>query len=196
MNQHKPYTKIQLKFIYKNKTLPHAALAAAFNKKFRTKKNRDAIHSLCTRKGWLTGRTGRFEKGHIPWTAGTKGLGICKANKGSFEKGNRPANSLPVGSKIIDSYGYIKVKVAEPNIWKFKHLIIWENAHGKITPGYIIRFKDGNKLNCRLSNLIEINRQVHCYLNKNGYNETPEKFKPTFIAIAKVKIKVAALANG
>ena len=195
MNQYKPYTKIQLKFIYKNRTLPHASLAAAFNKRFRAKKTAEQIHNLCNRKRWPTGRTGCYEKGHKPWNTGTKGL--CKPNSGSFKKGNTPVNWKPVGStRICSKDGYILVKFAEPNKWRAKQLLVWEAKHGKIAPGKVIRFKSNNKLNCRLSNLIEVSRCVHAYLNKNGYSKTPEKFKPTMMAIAKVKEKITALAKG
>ncbi len=193
MNQHKPYTKIQLKFIYKNRTLPHARLAVVFNRRFGTKKSRDQLHSLCTRKKWHTGRTGCFEKGHVSWNKDTKGL--TSANVTSFKKGNTPKNWLPVGSEIIDSGGYIMVKIAKPNIWEFKHLIIWEAAHGK-SLGKPVIFKDGNRLNCELENLEMISRQILLYLNRNRYSELTEELKPSMLAVAKVEYKVFALING
>ncbi len=193
MNQYKPYTKIQLKFIYKNRTLPHSKLAVVFNRRFGTKKNRDQLHSLCTRKKWLTGRTGCFKKGHVSWNKDTKGL--TSANVTSFKKGNTPKNWLPVGSEIIDSDGYIKVKIAEPNIWNFKHLIIWEAAHGK-SLGKPVIFKDGKRLNCTLENLKLVSRQVLLYLNNHGYRELPEELKSSMMAVAKIECKVFALAKG
>ncbi|MCP4259069.1 MAG: HNH endonuclease [Planctomycetes bacterium] len=170
-------------------------LAAAYNRKFSNRRTAEAIKQICLRKGWHTGRTGRFEKGNVPWAAGTKGKGLCKANKGSFKKGNRPCNSLSVGSEIIDSDGYIKVKLSEPNIWKFKHRIIWEAVHGEIPSGMAVIFKDSNPLNCTLENLEMVSRRELLYLNNHGYTELPEELRPSMMAVAKVECKVFRLAN-
>ncbi len=65
----------------------------------------------------------------------------------------RPDNQgLPIGTER-DHCGYIKVKIAEPNVWKFKHQLLWEEAHGPIPEGHIVYFIDGDRSNCRLANL-------------------------------------------
>lgn len=194
MNGVKAYTQEQLDFVSGNRTLPHADLTAAFNKRFGTSKSRDAIHSLCARKEWKTGRTGRFEKGHKPWNIGTKD--VCRANSGSFRRGNIPLNHKPVGSeRICAKDGYILVKVAEPNVYKHKHRVLWESVYGKIPDGMLLRFRDGNRLNCDMDNLHLVTRQVHCYLNKNGYSSVPADLRPTMLAVAEIQCKVSALTR-
>lgn len=193
MNHHKPYTRIQLEFISDNKTLPRAELAAAFNRKFRTNRAADAIKRICLKKGWLTGRTGRFEKGNVSATKGMKGF--KGANVTSFKKGNRPHNSLPVGTEIIDSDGYIKIKLAEPNTWKFKHRRIWEAEHGEIPNGMTVILKDSDRLNCTPENLELVSRQELLYLNQHGYKELPEELKSSMMAVATLECKTFALAN-
>jgi hypothetical protein len=189
------YTKKQLKFISDNRTLIRTELAAAFNKKFREKRTPIQLAALRKRNGWRTGRTGRFEKGNRPWTAGTKGMGVCKANKGSFKTGNRPENWTPVGTERVTFDGYIKVKIAEPNIWKFKHIIIWEATNGKRPCGMAVIFKDGNCLNCESENLEQVSRQVLLYLNQHDYKELPPELRASMIAVAKLECKVFALAK-
>lgn len=49
----------------------------------------------------------------------------------------RTHNTL-VGDEVINDFGYVKVKVAEPNVWKFKHRIVWELAHGEIPANSVI----------------------------------------------------------
>ena len=191
--KYKPYTKKELDFLYRNRTLTRHELTAAFNKKFNTSKTVSQIKPLCTRKGYLTGRTGCFKKGHTSWNTDTKGL--TSANITSVKKGKRPKNWLPVGSEIISSYGDIKVKVGEPNKWKFKHKIIWETAHGKIERYVPVIFKDGAQLNCELENLEMVSRQVLLYLNRNGYKELPGELQPTILAIATLECKTYALAK-
>ena len=186
------YTEEQLTFLRKNSSLPRSLLAARFNKRFATNKSHVAILSTCKRKQFLTGRTGYFKKSQKPWNTGTKG--VCKKNSGCFRKGDRPKKWRPVGSERINTGdGCLLIKVAEPNVWKYKHIIIWESKHGNVIKGHLIRFKDHNPLNCTLDNLEEVSRAVHFYLNRNGYTELSGEFKPAMKIIAMIKTKISRL---
>ena len=44
-----------------------------FNKKFNTNKTKDAINTYCLNNNIYTGRDGRYEKGHVPFSKGLKG---------------------------------------------------------------------------------------------------------------------------
>lgn len=69
-----------------------------------------------------------------------------------FKHGHTPANHRPVGSERTLA-GYVYIKTAEPNVWKMKHRVLWEHHHGKLEPGQIVKFIDGDKNNITLSNL-------------------------------------------
>lgn len=75
-----------------------------------------------------------------------------------FKKGNRPQTYLPIGSEVVVRDGYVKVKVAEPNVWMWKHRMVWEETNGPVPRGYNVQFKDGDKQNCALDNLYIISR--------------------------------------
>ena len=188
------YTDAMVRFLSKNRTLPLAERTVRFNKEFGTEKTPQAIDRACARKGWFTGRTGYFKKGEKPWNAGTKG--VCKKNKGSFSKGIRPWNWRPIGSERVDNHdGYVLVKVAEPKVWRQKHVVVWESVYGKVKKGHIVRFRDNNKLNCAIENLEEVTRGVHLYLNKIGYHQLPDELKPVMKAIAEVDVKIFEIQN-
>jgi len=89
--------------------------------------------------------TGRFEKGNIPWNVG---ISSFDPNPGThFKKGCVPQNKLAVGTEV-ETKGYIRRKVAEPKVWRQRSHIIWEEHHGRPLPeGWIVRHKDGDKLN-------------------------------------------------
>lgn len=70
-----------------------------------------------------------------------------------FKKGNRPWNTLPVGAERVSSAGFVQVKIAQPNRWMPKHLLIWEKAHGPLPSGHKIEFIDGDRQNVCLENL-------------------------------------------
>lgn len=185
------YSQAEMDFIKANCTLPRRELHQAFCEQFnRADVSCDCIKSICTRKGWSTGRTGRFEKGHIPHPdAHAKG-----PNATSFKKGNVPANTKPLGTeRICAKDGYILVKVDEPNPhrdtptrYRHKHQVIWEAEHGPIPEGHVVIFKDSNKLNCQLDNLMLVTRAQLLYLNRNGFSDLPDEVKPTLVTIAKL----------
>ncbi len=78
-----------------------------------------------------------------------------------FKEGHRPQTWVPVGSES-KSKGYIRVKVAEPNVWRQKSHIIWEEANDKQLPdGWIVRHIDNDPLNDEPENLKAIPRSQH-----------------------------------
>lgn len=195
------YTDEQLLFVESNKTLERNQLALLFNEKFGTNQSKEAINALCKRKGWLTGRTGYFSQGQESWNAGTKGA--TTRNKTSFSKGNVPANVKPLGhERICPKDGFILVKVAEPNPYtkaktryRFKHHVVWEGEHGPIPKGMVVRFLDGNKLNCAIENLEMVSKAVHLRLNKMNYSALPADVKPTAKACAELEVKTFEIIN-
>jgi hypothetical protein len=125
------YSDTELTWIKKNKTLTRKELAAKFNKLFKRNIPVDNIKALCTRKGWKTGRTGCFTKGRVTWNKGMKGLQLG-GDKSWFKKGHTPHNHMPVGSVKYDTKdNYEFTKIAEPNVWRQTHYLIWENTTGK-----------------------------------------------------------------
>lgn len=124
-----------------------------------------------------------FKKGQQSWNKGKKGY--MGANVTSFKKGNKPHNHKPIGSTRHDKDGYLVIKVAEPNKWKFLHRHIWEQAHGKIEKGFNVIFKDGNKLNTELFNLEVISKVEN--MQRNNINRYPEEIVATIRTITKLK---------
>lgn len=171
------YTPEQEKYLRQRSGMVRSKLAAKFNRKFGTDISVDNIKAKCTRMGLKTGRTGCFEKGHIPHPdAHAKG-----PNKTSFKKGQSPVNHRPVGSERISKDGYIEIKIAEPRKWALKHRIVWESKNGKIPKGHIVVFEDGNKLNLDLENLRLISRSDNAILNKYGLRNVADEVKPAAI---------------
>lgn len=144
-----------------------------------------------------SGLTGQFEKGNKSWNAGTKG--VMKPNSGNFKTGHLPANTRPIGSERTSKDGFIEVKVLKrnphtgcPTRFIHKHRYVWEQAHGPVPDNMIIAFKDGDKNNCELSNLMLISRAELLTLNRHGYKEMPEELKPSVLALSKLKVKTRA----
>lgn len=102
----------------------------------------------------------RFKSGHIPDNKGKKVSPetYAKCQPTMFRKGNIPVNHKPVGSELLRADGYIWVKVAEPNKWKQKQRVVWEQANGTIPPGYNVQFRNKDRQDFRIENLYIISR--------------------------------------
>ena len=106
---------------------------------------------------------GSFKKGNIPWNKGKKHLAGYEK---WFQKGHVPWNTKDVGAiwvrktKGID-YKYIKTEEGT----KIYSRYIYEQHHGKIPANHIIRYKDGDTLNCDIENLICVSRSEHARMN-------------------------------
>ena len=142
-----------------------------------------------------TGFTGCFQKGHIPFNKGKSqkdymsAESIEKTKKTRFKKGQSPINCRPVGSERITNDGYIEIKIAEPNVWKFKHLVVWEKENGPIPKGHALVFADGDKTNISLDNLLLVTRHQLLIMNNNKLIKNNSEVTKTGVLIAKVLIK-------
>lgn len=168
-------------------------MAKLLNNEFGTNYTMIQIKAYYGNNNLTSGLTGYFPKGHIPPNKGKKGQWAEGCEKGWFKKGNAPANYQPVGSERINTYGVLDVKVADPNKWRAKHQLIWEELNGPIPEGYVILFADSNKQNIDISNLILISRQQLLIMNKQGLiHEDPELTK-TGVTISEVYSKIYEL---
>lgn len=182
------YTQTQLDFIQSNCVLNRKELAEKVNTQFGTTFTVDQIRGLCKRKKWNTGRTGCFEKGSKPWNTGTKG--VCKPNSGNFKKGQITWNKKPIGYERIDNKdGYVHIKIAEPNVFALKHRYVWEQHHGPVPDNHVVAFKNQDKTDCRLENLILMKRGEMAVFNRwYGYISEPGN-NLSCLLIAKLKHK-------
>lgn len=105
-------------------------------------------------------RAHQFTSGHAPANKGKMMSPelYAKCAPTMFKKGNTPKNHREVGSERVGKDGYLWVKVAEPNKWKQKHRVLWEETYGPVGKGYNVQFKDGNRQNITLENLYLISR--------------------------------------
>lgn len=120
------------------------------------------------------GRETRYKMGHDTWNAGMKGWCAEGCEKTWYKKGFDPQNTLYNGAVTVryDKSGdrpYLYIRVAKAQ-WMLYHHYVWERDNGPLADGEIIRFRDGNSLNCTPGNLQKITRAENARLNHN-----PEK---------------------
>lgn len=196
----KYYPKGMYEFIRDNSwNVPSKEMAEMVNKKFGTNFTPNAIKQFRARHKIRSGLTGWYQKGHEPGNKGKKQAdymspeGIERSKPTRFQKGNRPKNELPVGSIKINCYGYKLIKVqnegAQWERWAFLHRKVWEEHNGPIPEGMIVTFKDSNRLNCDISNLMLITKGENSAMNGKGYRyEDPDL---TEAALQMIRLKKA-----
>lgn len=164
------YTPEEREFIERNYLgIKSTDLAQMFNAEFGTDLSRGQIKAYLTNHNLRNGVVCRFSKGHVPANKGKKMSAevYARASATMFKKGHIPVNHRPVGSERIDSKdGYHLVKVAEPNKWRLKHVLLWEQYNGPVPKGHKIVFANQNKDDIRIDNLILASDAQMAVVNK------------------------------
>ena len=178
-----------------NKGKTAVQLQELLNRTFDRDYSVQQIKSIRGRMHLDSGLRCYFEKGHIPSNKGKKGFYAPGSEKGWFKKGHSPHNHVEVGTEVMSTDGYLKIKTAEPNVWEFKHIMEWEKYHGKVPEGMLISFKDGDHYNCAIENLMCITRAEHAILNHQGMRSSFPEITETALTLAKLKHKIRKIAE-
>ncbi len=121
------------------------------------------------------GKKSRYQKGHVPWNTCTVGIAGKHPNsrKTQFKKGHVPKNTLRDGAITVrnDNRGvpqkFIRVGLGK---WAYLSRYNYEKFIGPTPKGHVIRFRDGDTMNCEPENLVCISQKLNMLLNsKHGY---------------------------
>lgn len=135
----------------------------------------------------LRGSETRFKPGNVSNTNTAPMIEAGVATR--FKKGQQPYNHVPVGTELVKHDGYLWVKVAEPNKWRQKHLLMWEEMTGAPPgPGMKVCFRDGNRKNVTPENLECITQTE--LTARNSIHRYPPELKEVIRLAAKVRRKI------
>lgn len=195
------YSPDELAWIKACSDMPRAELHALFVQVFgRQDVTQQNLTALCKRKGWLTGRTGRFQKGDAPrnheYLAQLIEAGKANRFKKGFRTGRGGALYQPIGTERISREGYRERKINDDlpfyRRWRAVHLIEWEAVHGPLPAGQCLKNLSGDKMNTDPANYVAVPRALLPRLNGRfgrDYDHAPDELKPTILAIAKLEHK-------
>ncbi|MCU5282291.1 HNH endonuclease signature motif containing protein [Bacillus thuringiensis] len=184
------YTEEQKLFLTKNiKGRTRKELCEMFNEHFNLNLGLNQITAYIKNNGLNSGIDTRFTKGQDSWNKGAKGI-RAGGIQTQFKKGQKPHNYKPVGSERVNGDGYVDVKIADPNKWRAKHRLLWEEENGPIPKGYVIIFGDGNRRNFQQDNLILVSKSQLAILNKNQLIQNDADLTRAGIVIADIYKKI------
>ena len=182
------WTPEQCRFLEANiKGRSRKEMTRMINETFNLSLTDGQVIGAIKNRGLSNGRDTRFKPGMVN-QRNPKGLRMSQATE--FKKGNRPWNYKPVGSERVNTDGYVDVKIADPNKWRQKHHLIWEEAHGPIPKGHMLIFGDGNRLNVTLDNLILITLAQNARLNGYKLRQDNAELTRTAVLLAELKGEV------
>lgn len=83
-----------------------------------------------------------------------------------FRRGQHAHNKAAVGEvriRIETHTGLSRawIKIAEPNAWQKRAVVVWVSAHGPLKRGLVIHHKDRDSLNDSIDNLQALSRAEH-----------------------------------
>lgn len=187
------FTDEEQAFIEENyRRLEIQELTVAFNVLFRARTMKQ-LRSFIKRRGHTCGRTGQFQPQQTPWNQGK--TGHMGANTTSFKPGNLPHTKRRLWSERLTKDGHIEISIPErnpytgaPTRFRHKHVWLWELEHGPVPKGMVVAFRDGDRLNFQIDNLILLSRAELLYLNRHGYRDSPDELKPSMLIMARLKV--------
>lgn len=167
--------------------------------RLRIKKSNEYLNSTNSGRHNLIngGLKYRFVPGHKPHNKGKELPAEVyeKIKATMWKKGNRPHNWKPDGSIVPRhdaddkdrTYLYYKVRDSH---WVLYHRKIWTEAYGPIPKGSVIKFIDGNTLNCDISNL-------QCTtMEQNMVENTVHRFPEEVKEVIRLNTKLKKTING
>ena len=108
---------------------------------------------------------------------------------GPRKKENR--NSLPICSEATFR-GVVHIKTKRGR-WEPKHRVVWEKENGPIPHNYVLIFKDGDKNNISLENLILVTRRELAIINKKKLLDVANVYRETAILTGRIIAKTTEL---
>lgn len=188
------FTNDQRKFIEENaKGLSNQKITDLVNKNFNLALTVQQVKGFKHNNKISSGLTGYFPKGHVSSNPIKKGQRLSQ--KTEFKRGEKSWNYMPVGSERINTDGYKDIKIADPNIWRAKHILLWEQHNGPMPKGYKLIFLDGNKLNISLDNIELVSNAEMLNLNRLNLIKNNRELTKIGILLTKVILKTNKRRN-
>ena len=197
------FTAEQEEWLVAHNHMSASEMSKGINDEFSLSTSPDEI------KGWRA-RTknprptpSRFQKGHTPFSKGKKWdeymspESQARSRMTTFKKGDTPHNTQPLGSISIMVGDWV-MKVShtgnQHQKWKFLHRLLWEKEKGPIPKGMNVVFRNGDRNDIRMENLMLMDRKEMARYTPMDDSE-PEMQRFSEI-VARVAAKVAEKMKG
>lgn len=165
-------------------------LTDMFNAHFGTDLKYTQMRAFIKNNGWKSGVVTRFKQGQEPPNKGNPKM-WSGGESTQFKAGNKPHNYVAVGTERVNADGYVDIKIADPNKWRGKHLVVWEQHYGGPVPkGYAVIFGDRDRRNFDPDNLVLVSRAQLAIMNQRQLIQNNAEFTKMGVIIADIYKKI------
>ena len=197
------FTAEQEEWLVAHNHMSASEMSKGINDEFSLSTSPDEIKGWRARTKKPRPTPSRFQKGHTPFSKGKKWdeymspESQARSRMTTFKKGDTPHNTQPLGSISI-MVGYWVMKVShtgnQHQKWKFLHRLLWEKEKGPIPKGMNVVFRNGDRNDIRMENLMLMDRKEMARYTPMDDSE-PEMQRFSEI-VARVAAKVAEKMKG
>lgn len=144
-----------------------------FKARFGYHSTRRALQAACHRRGIKTGNLSNC---------------IVEGRK----QCSKSSHWRPVGSEMVDNHGYIQIKMNDDYgdrrvRWKMKHVVVWEQHHGPVPKKHVVIFRDGDRSNCDIGNLLLVSRDELLGMNRHRLIQTDAELTDAGLALVNLR---------
>lgn len=120
-----------------------------------------------------------------------------KAGRPPLRPGEKSNTWRPIGAERTTKYGILERKVADTGDkrtdWRAVHVMNWEAVHGPVPSGKFLIFKDRNKENRAVDNLLPVTRTEN--MQRNSITNYGADYQSVAITLGKLKSKIKEVEN-
>lgn len=161
------YTAEEVDYLKSISYMNRKKMAVLFNAKFGKDKTYNAMKRFCLRHELKRD----FELDRKP------------PNRTCFKKGGRPHNEMELGQEYTHpTNGLTMIKTEQGRV--FKHHHVWNKP---IPIGYQLTFRDGDRTNCNIDNLILVSRAEMLRYNQSYRRYATPENNETLLILGKLK---------
>lgn len=212
-----PITQEELDFIkenYYNHSIKE--LTVLLNKKFKKNRNYSTIKTYARAKLKLTKKNQNLDRIHNylkenvskmsirQITENVNNLFNCNYSQDSIKNiayklnlrfynkiGHLTKDKKPIGHEIITTNGFIIIKVAEPNKYRLKQRVVWEQYYKQEIPkDKMIIFADGDRTNCDINNLLLVDKRIPIMLTKYNFHKHSPEITKAGVTICEAQLAI------
>jgi hypothetical protein len=162
---YKYWTVKDLKFLKQNVRLTDKQLAKILGRTLSSIKNTRQKYGFKKPQN-----RGCFQKGAAPWNKGKEYKAGGRSAETRFKKGHQPHNDTRAMYEVFERVddGKLQKFIKLPGSRQYPYgRYVYEQIFGKLSSNYVVRFRDGNALNCEPCNLFKVTRAENCRMNSN-----------------------------
>lgn len=125
-------------------------------------------------------------------------LAAIRHNQSARKAGTPPIDALPIGSLRTLSNGTLEQKYSHATgdrqqRWRAVHHIVWEQAHGAIPAGHVVRFRKGQRT--AVLEEITIERLELVSRAENLHRNHPRSYSPALARLIPIKSAITRQVN-